>query len=182
MNTTSEETGAIVGLYQLFAHLLSEEVNPKLREVLIQPEVLAVLVKAEPAVEDYLLQDWGDSEYEAAAVDFCDTFILPDSAIAPRAVAWLGEEDFASAEGIHSVVEAFIEQGIIKVPANFEQLPPDHASLLFFMAATLRQLDSKQVADFEQATLGSWIHPFGRALQANSNPLYRALGVLIEAA
>ncbi len=182
MNTTSEETRAIIGLYHLFAHLLSDEINPKLREVLIQPEVLEVLVKAEPAVGDYLLRDWGDSEYENASVDFCDTFILPDSAIAPRAVAWLGEEDFASAEGIHSVVKAFIAEGDLTIPADFAQLPFDHASLLFYLAATLRQLDSEQVADFEQAALGSWIHPFGRALQANRNPLYRALGILIEAA
>ncbi|MDF1756255.1 MAG: molecular chaperone TorD family protein [Verrucomicrobiales bacterium] len=182
MNSTSEEIRAIVGLYHLFANLLSEELNPHMRDILIQNEVLAVLSKAEPEVEKYLSGDWGPTEYEEAAVDFCDTFILPDSAIAPRAVAWLGENDFASAEGIHSVVEAFLKQGQITIPPSFAQLPYDHASLLFYMAATLRQIESEQAADFEQATLGSWINPFGRALQKAENPLYRALGHLIETA
>lgn len=176
-----EQGRAIIGLYLLFARLLNEELNPDLRNLLLQPEVLEVVAKAEPEVADYLASEWSEKDYEAAAVDFCDTFILPKMSIQPRAIAWLHEGSEVSSDGIHAVVQAFLDRGSTALPDELSKLPLDHASVLFFMAASLRETGSDQSAEFEHAVLGSWIHDFGGALRGSRSPLYRALGKLIEA-
>lgn len=177
-----DEAQAVVGLYLLFARLLNEEMNPALREILIQPAVLEILSMAEPEVVEYLRGDWTDADYESAAVDFCNTFILPERCNQPRAAAWLAGGDSISAEGIHSVVKSFVEQLEISIPEEFVGLPFDHASVLFFLSAMLRETENPQGAEFEELALGSWIHLFGKAIQSSESPLYQALGRLIEAA
>ena len=81
----TEDTEAIVGAYLLFARLLGEEMNPALLEILLQPAVLEVLSKADKGAADHLKKDWRDHDFEKAAADFCDLFILPDRSVQPRA-------------------------------------------------------------------------------------------------
>ena len=78
------------------------------------------------------------------------------------------------------MVEAFLERQQVELPDTYATLPFDHASVLFYLSATLRELDEAQVAEFEKATLGSWVHEFGKALQKSHVSLYRALGRLLE--
>ncbi|MDF1811713.1 MAG: molecular chaperone TorD family protein [Verrucomicrobiales bacterium] len=174
-----EENEAVISLYLLISRLLNEELSPELREILIQPEVLDFLSRPEPEVRDYLMREWDDADYEQAAVDFCDTFILPDQSITPRAVAWLNEGDAVNADGIHAVVDTILREKHLSLPDGIDPLPYDHASVLFFVAANLRQINDTQAGEFEKATLGSWIPAFGRALQKSSHCFYRAIGSIV---
>ena len=178
-NEMIEDSEAIVGAYLFFARLLNEEMNRDFREVLLEPAVLEVLAKADEKAAEYLERDWSDCDFEKAAADFCDLFILPDRSTHPRAAAWLGESDPVSPDGIHAVVDSFLREKGITLPGQFADLPYDHASVLFVVAAALRKNRDPQASEFEQATLGSWIGSFGSALQSCSNPLYSALGSLI---
>ena len=178
LSETDSESRAIIGLYLLFARLLNEELNPELRNILLQPEVLSALAKAEPTVREYL--SVADFDYEQAAVDFCDTFILPEKSIQPRAAAWPAEGESVSPDGIHAVVDAFLETESIELPLPYKKLPFDHASVLFFLAANLRERNSDQAAAFEDATLRPWLDVFSNALSNSAvNPLYRSLGILL---
>jgi len=85
------ETSDQAGLYLLLAELLHLEINPRLKQLLLQPDVLAVFQQLDDSCEDYLSCEWDESNYEEAEVAFCSQFILSDSKSVPRAAAWLEE-------------------------------------------------------------------------------------------
>lgn len=177
---SAENNRSIIGLYQLFARLLAEELNPELVDILLQPEVSVVFSKADAQFSTYINKE---IDYEATAADFCDIFILPGKPhCSPRAVAWLGEGNEVSADGIHAVVEAFLNETGIVPPPPFESLPFDHAAMLFFLAAKFREQQLSQTEVFEQTVLGTWVHQLGGKLSQCDMPVYRALGKLIAIA
>ncbi len=168
------------GLYLLFAELIHREVNPQLLELLRQPEVLKGFTEIDPACADYFSKEWSESDFENAAVDFCDLFILPESGSAPRAAAWLEIGGDLTAEVVDSVVTKFITEWKIHVPPSYQHLAYDHLSLIFYICVVIAEKDEALAAEFEAAVLTPWAGKFGDSLAQSSSPLYRSLGIMIS--
>ena len=168
------------GLYLLFAELIHREIDAKLLDLLRQPEVLAGFTELEPSCADYLTREWSESDYENAAVDFCDLFIMPESGSAPRAAAWLEMGGELTAEAVDSVVNQFITEWKIEVPPSYQYLAYDHLSLIFYLAVVIAEQDEELAEEFEAAVLTPWIGRFGESLKSSSSPFYRALGVMLS--
>jgi len=171
---------SVIGLHMLLAELLHREMEPQLRQLLIQPEVLEVFAQIDPACREYLTRDWSEADYEQVAVDYCELFILPESSAAPRAAAWLPIGGAITAEAVDAVVTGFLSEWEIQVPPSYQYLAYDHVSLILYVSAVIRQADSEQVDEFEEIALRSWIGQFGLALSGAKNPLYKAVGVLLS--
>lgn len=167
------------GLYLLFAELIHREIDSRLLELLRQPEVLAGFSGVEPACADYLNKDWSEADYEAAAVDFCDLFIMPDSGSAPRAAAWLETGGDLTAEAVDAVVNQFITEWKIEVPPSYQYLAYDHLSLIFYLVVVIAEQDQSLAEEFEAAVLTPWVGMFGESLATSSLPVYSALGVML---
>lgn len=139
----------------------------------------AVFTDAEPLCDDYIHKDWSDDDYEQAAVDFCGLFLMPETACAARAAAWLPIGGVITAETIDTLVHGFVSTWNIEVPASYQTLTPDHASLLLYLAAVIRKSEPSQVDEFEAIALRSWLPAFGSELAQTSSPLYSVIGQLL---
>lgn len=169
----------MIGLQLLLAELLHREIDESLLALLRQPEVSAVFTDAEPLCADYIHRDWSAADYEQAAVDFCELFIMPETSCAARAAAWLPIGGVITAETIDTVVHGFISTWKIEVPAGYQALTPDHASLLLYLAAVIRKSEPSQVDEFEAIALQSWLPIFGSELAKTKSPLYSVVGKLL---
>lgn len=174
-----ESTESIIGLQLLVAELLHRELDESLLKLLRQPQVLAFFTEAEPECADYISREWSKDHFEQAAVDFCDLFIMPETACAPRAAAWLSIGGSVTTEAVDSLVNGFVTGWNIEVPASYLALPPDHASLLLYLSAIIRQAEPDQVDQFEAITLHSWLPEFGAELAQTRSPIYKVIGQLL---
>ncbi len=174
-----ESPESIIRLQLLLAELLHREIDESLLALLRQPEVSAVFTAADPLCADYIHKDWSDADYEEAAVDFCDLFLMPETACAARAAAWLPIGGAISAETIDTLVHGFVSTWKIEVPASYQTLTPDHASLLLYLSAVIRQSEPSQVDEFESIALHSWLPALGSELAQTTSPLYSVIGQLL---
>ncbi|MFT5906504.1 MAG: TorA maturation chaperone TorD [Cryomorphaceae bacterium] len=174
-----ESPESIIGLQLLLAELLHREIDESLLALLRQPEVSSVFTAAAPLCADYIHKDWSAADYEQAAVDFCGLFLMPETACAARAAAWLPIGGVITAETIDTLVYGFVSTWSIEVPANYQTLTSDHASLLLYLSAVIRQSEPSQVDEFEAIALRSWLPVFGSELSQTTSPLYSVIGQLL---
>lgn len=171
------------GLYLLFAELLHRELDPPLRKLLLQPDVLDVFVQIEPACAHYLGKTWNEDDYEQAAVDFCDLFIMPESGsaprAAPRAAAWLEVGGALSAESVDAVVSQFITEWKIEVPPSYQYLAYDHIALILYLSVVIAEQDLALAEEFKTAVMNPWIGSFSNSLKNATSPVYSALGAML---
>ena len=177
--SSAQSSSPKAGLYLLFAELIHREIDTKLLDLLRQPEILAGFTEVEPSCADYLTKDWSESDYENAAVDFCDLFIMPESGSAPRAAAWLEMGGELTAEAVDAVVNQFITEWKVEVPPSYQYLAHDHLSLIFYLTVVIAEQDQTLADEFEAAVLSPWIGRFGESLASSSSPVYKALGVML---
>ena len=170
------ETSDQSGLYLLLAELLHLEIDPRLRELLLQPEILEAFQQLDDRCESYLTSDWSEKDYETAAVEFCTQFILNDSDSVPRAAAWIDE---SHSKVLEDVVFAFIKEWKIEVPPSYQKLAHDHVSLLLYLSSTIRSQDINLAKEFDELTLAPWIAAFGKSLTSSPVPVYRAIGQIL---
>jgi len=111
----------------------------------------------ESACREYIQKDWSTDDYEAAAVDFCDLFIMPESTTAPRAAAWLELGGEVTAESVDAVVNEFLKEWEIQVPPSYQYLASDHIALILYVSAVIKQADPAQAEEFDQAIIDSWV-------------------------
>jgi len=166
-----------LGLYLLLAEILHLEINPRMRELLLQKEVVSTLQRLDEECEEYLSKEWDNSDYEEAATAFCSQFILAESESIPRAAAWL---DTAQTKIIEDVVFQFITQWEIEVPPTYQKLAYDHLSLLLYISSLIRNQDSDLAKEFDDVTLSPWLSHFGASLASSSIPVYRAIGKILH--
>ena len=178
MIRTTDQT-SLTGLYLLIAELLRKELDSELIGVLSQPEIEDVFVQLEPKCREYLSQDWTAAEYELAAVEFCDLFILADATCSPRAAAWLELGGELTAESIDSVVQHFISQWGIELPENYRHLAYDHLSLILYVYAVILEQNKDLAVEFYGSLLDPWIGNFAQALVKAQSPVYRTIGNLL---
>ncbi len=174
-----ESSSSKTGLYLLFGELIHREIDAKVLKLLRQPDVLAGFTEIEPECAQYLTKEWQESDFESAAVDFCDLFIMPESGSAPRAAAWLEMGGELTAEAVDAVVNQFISDWKIEVPPSYQYLAYDHLSLIFYIAVVIGQQDEALAEEFEAAVLTPWVGRFGESLTKSSSPFYRALGEML---
>jgi TorA maturation chaperone TorD len=174
-----ESPESIIGLQLLLAELLHREIDSSLLTLLRQPEVSAVFSDAEPLCAEYIHREWSEDDFEQAAVDFCDLFIMPETSCAARAAAWLSIGGVITAETVDALVHGFVSTWNIEVPVNYQALTSDHASLLLYLSAVIRQAEPDQVAEFDAIALNSWLPAFGSELAKTRSPLYSVIGQLL---
>jgi TorA maturation chaperone TorD len=177
LKKSKEET---IGLTLLVGEVLSREIDASILQLVSQPDLLELLCEIEPACRDYIQKEWSADEFESAAVDFCDLFIMPESTTAPRAAAWLELGGEVTAESVDAVVREFLTEWKIKVPPAYKYLAYDHISLILYVSAVIRQTDSEQPEEFDQVTLDSWVSNFAASLAKVESPIYKAAGVLLQ--
>lgn len=178
---SKKSSAPLSGLYLLCAELLHREVDSNFLQVLRQNEVLEMFDNLEPGCEAYLQRDWSDADFEQAAVDFCDLFILSENDTAPRAAAWLDPGGELSPEAVDAVVGTFILEWKIEVPPSYQHLTHDHLALILYVAVVVREQDAGLADTFEESVLDPWLGKFGEVIAQCDFPIYRALGkVLIE--
>lgn len=170
---------SLSGLYLLLAELIQRELDPQLRELLLQPEVFDVFVKIAPECRDYLTREWTASDYEEAAVDFCDLFVLPESGSAPRAAAWLDIGGDLTAEAVDTVVHQFLSEWKIEVPRNYQYLAYDHVSLMLYLYVVISEREEYLGSEFKNAVLSPWLPRFGESLKGAKSPIYRAISSIL---
>jgi len=78
-----------------------------------------------------------------------------------------------------ALVHGFVSTWNIEVPVNYQALTSDHASLLLYLSAVIRQAEPDQVAEFDAIALNSWLPAFGSELAKTRSPLYSVIGQLL---
>lgn len=167
------------GLYLFLAELFHRELDEKMLGMLRQEDVLGVLSSLDAECEEYVTRSWGAAEYEEAAVQFCDYFIL-ESDSAPRAAAWLAPGGEVTPEAVDAVMHEYLEQWAMELPPTYSRLAYDHLSLIFYVIVVVRGQDEEQAEALESTILKPWVARFGKVLSGKENPLYRSVGKLLE--
>jgi TorA maturation chaperone TorD len=177
LKKSKEET---IGLTLLVGEVLSREIDASILQLVSQPDLLELLCEIEPACRDYIQKEWSADEFESAAVEFCDLFIMPESTTAPRAAAWLELGCEVTADSVDAVVREFLTEWKIQVPPAYQYLAYDHISLILYVSAVILQAHSDQSEEFDEITLDSWVPSFAASLAKVESPLYKAAGVLLQ--
>ena len=156
---------------QLAATLLAREITPELLATLQEPSTAAVLKQLEPSCIELLEKEWGEEEFDDAAVEFCRLFVLNPAAPA-RAAAYFEENEL----DIASRIQFMLDNGFLELPKSFQTLSPDHIALLLLVQTTLGGEDAVQ---FKKDNL-SWLPEFSKKLATESqHPLYQLAAKLI---
>jgi TorA maturation chaperone TorD len=169
---SASEAAAMTFLARLFA----SEIDAELLAALRVPGLKAGLAAFDPGVEAALDADWGPKEYEEAATEFCELFVLPNG-VAPIASAWLPGDDPNRAAALASVTHALREQGGLELPVSLARLPQDHVSVVLALGSwMLSEVEARQDSEtLLEAVFLPWAPRFARALEERSrHPIYAA--------
>lgn len=173
--------GARATLLELVARLLIEELDQESRDALRHPDIVSVLDKLEPGVEEYLGSgDWTEQQWDYCAADFCGLF-LSNKKTAPFASAWMGEEASVVGAAHSELVDAWCGHlGISVGGGPWGNVPRDHIAVLVGLMAHALHVPGPEgealAQDILQRGLNPWVHKFTQAvLGATENPLYRSI-------
>lgn len=174
-------------MLRFLSRVFLRELDDDFFRVLQRPEVGEALIKADPAITEFLAGEWSPEDQEEAAVEFCRLFIVPGACL-PVACAWLertGEGKAAAPDGaVAGVVRKLIESLEFSLGADLKSAPPDHISVVLEIAAWLEvEADAADSREFQSAVLRTWAPPFARELsRVAQHPVYRAAGRLLDEA
>ncbi|MEM9175519.1 MAG: hypothetical protein AAGC67_09815 [Myxococcota bacterium] len=179
-------------VYDFAARLLASEVDAATWSAFTTEPLRSILDKARPG-----FARWAEGEFDAArraALDeeFARLFLVP-GLVPPLAARWLVETigDEAAREATRAEVANIVAlacEGLgidAKPDGPGGRLPPDHAALIFAIAAeAARRPHAEQdvlLARFDETLLGPGWAAMGDALVEHARqPIYAALGVLIR--
>lgn len=168
-------------IYQLLGTLLLEEIGPDMLTTLRSSDIAPVLEAISPGCQAWLAGEWSEADFDEAAADYCQLFLLNDS-VSPWAGAWLGADPgIDRARWLAHAEAAFTECGRLPETEHGHAAPPDHLGLLLYLLAGLEEADSEQAPQYAKLLLGDWVVQLGQQIASRApNPLYRALGRLLE--
>lgn len=166
----------------LLGRVLAGEIDDELLALLQDRAVAECLEQCEPECAPLLSRPWRHAEIEAAAVEYCRLFIVPQAA-APLASAWLSGNDSNSGAAIAGLVDTLVATVELEFPQGLAVLPRDHVAVLLAVAAWLSEQRHAAAGEFVDRTLRPWVGRFSSALTAQAElPLYRAFGKFLAAA
>jgi TorA maturation chaperone TorD len=165
-------------IYEILSRLLCAEVDERLLSYLRNPALMELFRQADPEVE-HLLCTAQSVEIEAMGHEYLRLFVYAEG-VPPYASSWGG----GAFEGQEFVTRCMDRLGFDD-DHGLRGLPRDHLGLLLALSGqALCSGDSQLVAmgrALESDYLGRWMLQFADALHRSStNPLYRALGVLLS--
>lgn len=179
-------------VYDFAARLLSSEIEAAIWTAISADPLRAIFDQARPGFADWAGGGFDEARREALAEEFARLFLVP-GVVPPFASRWvvqpIGEEttrEKTRAE-IASLVALACEG--LGLDTNVEgpggRLPPDHAALVFAIAAEAAKQPGAEsdpvLARFEEALLGPGWADMGDALVEHARqPIYSALGVLLR--
>ena len=171
-----------VSALSLMARILATEIDPDLVELLQNRTVAECLERCEPDCASALARPWTQEEIEAAAVEYCRLFVVPQ-AVAPLASAWLSDENAGGGAAIAGLVDQIVAIVELELPQELAVLPRDHIAVLLAIAAWMIETSHPAADDFIARTLSPWLGRFSSELAAQAElPLYRAFGSFLGAA
>ena len=175
-------------LYDFAARLIAAEVDAPLYAALGREPLRTLLARAEPGFATWIETPFDAERSEALAEEYARLFVLP-GVVPPFASRWLadaGDRERARNDVARLVSSACEGLGLTPTSSGpGGRLPPDHAALVFGVAAPAGGLPDAEgdplVAHFATELLGPAWAGFGDAIRgAADSPLYRALGVLLR--
>ncbi|HEY5622825.1 MAG TPA: molecular chaperone TorD family protein [Gammaproteobacteria bacterium] len=166
----------------LIGRVLAAEIDEGLLALLRDRAVATLFARCEPDCDRVLAGPWGAAQYEAAHVEYCRLFVVPQLA-SPRAGSWLSAEDASGGVAIPDLVDALVEAVELELPADLAALPRDHVAVLLGIAAWLTEHRHPAAREFIDRTLAPWVGRFSGALATRAeSPIYRACGRFLAAA
>lgn len=165
----------------LLARVFAGEIDDDLLGLLQDRGVVACLEQCEPDCAPVLASRWGPAELEAAAVEYCRLFIVPQVA-APLASAWLAGNGPNAGARIAALVDTLVATAELELPPEIAALPRDHVAVLLLITAWLMEHRRSVSGDFVERALVPWAGRFAAVVTAQAElPLYRAFGRFLAA-
>lgn len=181
------------GLYRLFGHLLSKEIDQPLLEELKKPELAAAINELGICLDELSSDD--DLILECLAIEFARLFLGPGKHISPHESVQIGKDGILN-DATTARVSHFIEVAGYEFRSDSKRYPDHICSEFEFMEALIgKQAKALADGDLEEAEtsemlqdeflkqhLVPWIPLFCDEIEQSSKlPLYKSLGRAVSA-
>lgn len=181
------------GLYRLFGHLLSKEIDQQLLDELRKPEFAAAINQLGIYLDELTNDD--DLILEQLAIEFTRLFLGPGKHISPHESVQIGRDGILN-DATTVRVSHFIEVAGYEFRADSKQYPDHICSEFEFMEALIsKQTEAIADGDLEEAETSKmlqdeflqrhlllWIPQFCNEIeQSAKSPLYKTLGRAVSA-
>ena len=181
------------GLYRLFGHLLSKEIDQQLLDELRKPEFAAAINQLGIYLDELTNDD--DLILEQLAIEFTRLFLGPGKHISPHESVQIGRDGILN-DATTVRVSHFIEVAGYEFRADSKKYPDHICSEFEFMEALIsRQIEAIEGGDLKEAETSEmlqeeflqrhlvlWIPQFCDEIELSAKlPLYKALGRAVSA-
>ncbi len=188
-----DELGSRRGLYRLFGHLLSKEIDQQLLDELRKPEFAAAINQLGISLDELTNDD--DLILEQLAIEFTRLFLGPGKHISPHESVQIGRDGILN-DATTVRVSHFIEVAGYEFRADSKRYPDHICSEFEFMEAFIsKQTEAIADGDLEEAETSKmlqdeflqqhlvlWIPQFCNEIeQSAKSPLYKTLGRAVSA-